>query len=355
METENQYDAKYMKKLENLYQHIRKRPGMYLGDTQLRGFCNMIEYLLISLSENRNNETNIILNFEKENKINISILNFDNNKLIEILNNKKYYYQHLSFATIFALNKQASISIKESNQLILYKLINDELTFEIENNIEQIDDLILSLSIDYTIFKDLNIIFEYVCSRSQQFAYLNSKIHLTISDNRFGDNLKIIFHYSNGIANQFDNYISTLRYDEHLIFRLIIEAVVNDYEYQICIGYTPSWFKKQHISTFANNETLLFGGSFEEGIIEGLSKGINNLISEHNKDNPNINKKAIKERLIIFGHIKGKEMIFRGSFKFELGMPNIKKDVKFLVENSIKQKLTENKETLERLIDMMKK
>ncbi|MBK9463177.1 MAG: hypothetical protein IPN94_28140 [Sphingobacteriales bacterium] len=77
----------------NILHHLRKRPGMYIGNLYLTGFKNMIGGIFETLKCNQSTVVNITIEFKKENRIRIEINGMDNTLLkknIDNINNEMY-------------------------------------------------------------------------------------------------------------------------------------------------------------------------------------------------------------------------------------------------------------------------
>jgi DNA gyrase/topoisomerase IV subunit B len=314
------------------YESIRKRPAMYLSNTKLDGFANMLVEVFAELLYLNKRPIDIVIHLEKNDNIAILINEID----VEIISKKfenilPLNTPYFGLLILFPLNNEAKVYVKkDKNKLDVFEGNENTILKTSTDNEGQRADILIEFSINRTIFKDMTLDFDYFCDRFQEFAYLNSNTKISVFNNAVEDPFKVVYQYEKGIFRKFNTTIAKLKYFNPE-FRIDICNKVNEFEYQISLAYCRTSPYSGSVKTYANNDELLNGGSLADGIVDGLYMGFNELIKTHKLKTPKLNKKKIRSGLFALGQVKGDDFIFYGSMKWKLGMPNIKEDVAKIV------------------------
>ncbi|MBL0079859.1 MAG: hypothetical protein IPP53_12340 [Bacteroidetes bacterium] len=71
---------------------------------------------------------------------------------------------------------------------------------------------------------------------------------------------------------------------------------------------------KFHIKTYAGNYETYEGGSLNNGILGGIILAIKTIAEKENIE-IKINRKLLKDQLIVIAAVRGEDLIFEGSIK----------------------------------------
>jgi DNA gyrase/topoisomerase IV subunit B len=93
------------------------------------------------------------------------------------------------------------------------------------------------------------------------------------------------------------------------------------------VSYQDIWLGQTQM-TYANNDALIFGGSLEQGVLDGLFLAVKQAA---NRQNIVVDKRKLKKHFILLAVIKGDNFMFYGSTKTKLYMPLVRQKIKKFV------------------------
>ena len=336
--------------------HIRKRPAMYIGDLRLTGFKQMLEYLFEEILDGSLESPIFEINFFRDNRITIKITNVDTKKILlrlEDLKTKDDRISSLGLGVFITLSSDISIAINRPPTLVVLHGQKGDFETAATTSQEEEENIIIGYTADKEIFKDFKLVYELVNSFLCQFAFLNPNLKIISTDKTTEELQRNIFHYPTGVFKQLDYFVSQQPYGASCL-RVDIEANIGKYSYRIGISYSNVWLDKSVIKTYAGNIETYLGGSFNDGILEGLVLSIKNIAHKENID-IQINRKLVKEQLIVIAAVKGENFNFEGSVKRKLGMPKLKKEVRQLVCEQMTNYFESNLKAKENILQKFKR
>ncbi len=332
-------------------EHIRKRPGMFIGDLRLTGFKTLLEYFFEELLADNFQDPIVEIKFYKNCRLELNIKNIETQKTISRINELNENNEKLNSYGLAGL-----VSLNDSIKIIVNNFPK-KLTISGRKGSNKINEIKTkdknnSISIDFTldkeIFKEFEIIYEQLNDFLRQFAYLNPTLKIVSIDNSCDDEQKNVFYYKKGIFNQLDYIISQQNYS-NTKSRLEINTKVGEFTVKIGICYSTVWFEKSIIKTYANNTETYLGGSFKDGIINGLIIAIKNY-AEKNNTKISLTKNSVIDQLILVAAIRGNDLEFTGSVRRKLGMPALQKKIKTLVFDEMTKYLLQEPQIAERIV-----
>ncbi|MBS1969081.1 MAG: DNA topoisomerase (ATP-hydrolyzing) subunit B [Bdellovibrionales bacterium] len=189
---------------------------------------------------------------------------------------------------------------------------------------------------DREIFKDETITYDFntLANRFRELAFLNGGLHISLKDERTGK--KQDFQYANGVAEfvQFMNQSKKPLHNEVIYFRGEKEGV----EAEISLQWNDSY--SESIFTYCNNINTHEGGTHLMGFRSALTRTTNAYATEKNllKDlKENLEGEDIREGLAAVISVKVREPQFEGQTKTKLGNT----EVKGIVESLVNEKLAD--------------
>lgn len=312
-----------------LAEHIRKRPAMYIGDLALQGFKNMLGYFFDEINSSAG-QIPITVEFKKDNVVCIEVSQIDTQTIIELLQeiDKEVPVKLLALPVIAALAEQIHITVQNPPSLVV--LWGNKGSYQMAASTSQEKDqkLLIEFKIDFDIFNKFDLDYDILNDFIRKYAYLNSNFKIKCIDSRH-DEIRInIYYYPNGISHLLDYKIGKQLYC-NTSFRFDRKVKIDNYSFEISFAYLNVWLKHTDITSYAHNTELIFGGSLVEGILDGILTALKEVAAWQNKKVV-INRKKIKEQLILIATVKGDEydFVFKGSLKGELDMPKMKKQIK---------------------------
>ena len=191
---------------------------------------------------------------------------------------------------------------------------------------------------DPTIFEETTFDYEILANRMREQAFLNGGIRIVLRDERGEEPIENEYHYEGGIRS----FVS--HFNEHKHCELIHPEVIymrgekGSSVAEIALQYNDSY--NELLMTFANNMNTIEGGTHETGFKSGLTKVLNDyarkvgILKDSDK---NLSGEDVREGLCAIVSVKLENAQFESQTKAKLG----NSDIRTLVENTITSKLAE--------------
>ena len=365
----NEYGADQIQILEGL-EAVRKRPGMYIGSTSLRG----LHHLVYEIVDNSVDEAlagycdTITVTIGKGNIITV----VDNGRGIPVGLNHKTGLPAVEvvFTILHAGGKFGGGGYKVSGGLhgvgaSVVNALSDWLEVQIfhEGKIYQqryerghvcyplkvVGDCDpektgtkVTFFPDQTIFEDINFDFDTLKQRLREMAFLTKGLKIELEDVRDEENInKKTFHYEGGIK-EFVSYLNknkTALYDDIMYFEGKRDEVYVEVAIQHNDGFNESMYG------FVNNINTPEGGTHVEGFKSALTKTFNKY-GRANKllkdSDPNLTGEDIREGLTAIISIKIGDPQFEGQTKQKLGNTEARGAVDSIVSEQLTYFLEQN-------------
>jgi len=194
---------------------------------------------------------------------------------------------------------------------------------------------------DSTIFETIDFSFDILSKRMRELAFLSRVVTISITDERAEDK-KHEFYYPGGLIS-FIKYLDENKnplHPEPLYFHQEKE----DIEIEIVMQYNDSYL--ENILSFVNNINTVEGGTHLLGFKRGLTRAINNYITNYNllKSNSNLEIKGedMREGLTAIINVKIAEPQFEGQTKTKLGNTEVTSIVESAFSDFLSSYLEEN-------------
>lgn len=337
---------------------IRKRPPLYTGSLNIEGIKTMLGYLFDEIPKNNSTRVEITIGCKKDNCISIAINDIDMTLFREDLLNLNVINtirRNSALPVIVALS--GDVRIKLQNQQTLIELSANKGIFEytmssVSDNLNKIE---IDFKIDPEIFKNVEINYEVLNQFIRKYALINTDFRIISSDTTKDIEQINLFNYPTGLSAELDYKIGVEKYGNTML-RLDLTTKIKDFEYQICFAYKDSWVAQTYIVTYANYDDMIFGGSLEDGVIDGIIKAVKQW-AKQNEQSTKIDYKIARQRLILIAVVKNRmgKFKFGGAIRGNLEMPNLRKRIKEYVSQELNTYFTENKTIADRLIEGYKK
>ncbi len=334
------YGASNIKVLKGL-EAVRKRPGMYIGDTSHRGLHHLVyEVIDNSIDEAMAGHCDTInVTLTKNGTCKVS----DNGRGIPT---DMHPTEGISAATVVltvlhAGGKFDKDTYKVSGGLhgvgvsVVNALSCDlKMTIYREGQIfeqdfkEGIPQEVLAVigksrktgttiefAADPTIFTDtITFEYEYLSKRFKELAYLNPFITIKFNDERDGTNE--VYHFEGGIAQ----YVTDMNKKATVANVYSFTKKVEDIEFDVALMYNESYEEK--LASFVNNIRTPNGGTHEAGFRAALTRAISNYNSKNGavkEKDVKISGDDVREGLIAIVSARVPEPQFEGQTKGKLG------------------------------------
>jgi DNA gyrase subunit B len=360
---EKNYGAGNIKVLKGL-EAVRKRPGMYIGDTGSRG----LHHLIYEVIDNSIDEAmagycdtiNVTLTKEGTAKItdngrgiptdmhpteNVSAATV----VLTVLHaggkfDKDTYkvsggLHGVGVSVVNALSSELKMTIHRDGKIHeqSFKEGFPQAPLEITGNTRKRGTTIEFLP-DPSIFTETIIFdYEYLAKRFKELAYLNPHIKIIFKDERSGD--ENTYHFEGGISQ----FVSDLNKRETVANPYAYSDKIEDIEVDIAFMYNDSYEEK--VYSFVNNIRTPNGGTHEAGFRAALTR----VISNYNAQNGNAKEKDVKisgddvkEGLIAIISARVPEPQFEGQTKGKLGNTYVRPLVQKLTYEKLSKYFEEN-------------
>ena len=352
-----EYGAEKIKVLKGL-EAVRKRPGMYIGDTSIKGlhhliyevvdnsideamagYCSKIEVTLTKEGSARisDNGRGIPVDIHPTEKIPaatvvLTVLHaggkFGGDSAYKVSGG----LHGVGVSVVNALSKKLIMTIKRDGKIWRQ---------EFERGIP-ITDLVaigetnrtgttIEFWPDDEIFETTTFDFTILSKRFRELAYLNPNITIVFKDERA--NKKEVYHFEGGIKQ----FVEDLNKKEAITKTIFIHDKVEDVEVDIALLYNSGFDEK--LLSFVNNIRTPEGGTHESGFRAGLTRAISTYIAQNanqREKSVKITGEDVREGLVAVVSVKVPEPQFEGQTKGKLGSSYVR---------PITQKLTYEKLT----------
>ncbi len=358
-----EYGAKNIKVLKGL-EAVRKRPGMYIGDTSTRGLHHLVyEVVDNSIDEAMAGHCDTIKVTLTKNG---SAIIEDNGRGIPVAEHptEKVSAATVVLTVLHAGGKFDKDTYKVSGGLhgvgvsVVNALSKDlHLTIFKDGEIseqyfkEGIPQEILSQTgktrkngtkvefwADDTIFTEsTSFQKEILTKRFKELAYLNPKIKIEFKDER--DETKESFHFEGGIKQ----FVEDMNTKTPLSNAQFFQGKAEDIEIDIALMYCDADSEKS--LSFVNNIKTADGGTHEAGFRAGLTRSMASYIAKNanaKEKGTKITGDDCKEGLITIISVRVPEPQFEGQTKGKLGSSYVKPLVQKFFSENFKKYLEEN-------------
>ena len=363
---EHEYGADQIQVLEGL-EAVRKRPGMYIGSTSIRGLHHMVYEIVDNCVDEAlaGYCTQIDIKIEPGNIICVE----DNGRGIPVDIHPKtkisaaetvYTKLHaggkfggdsgykvsgglhgVGASVVNALSTWTEVTIQRDGGIYQMK-------FEKGKTVEPLTRIgdskktgtKVRFLADDTIFETLDFNYETLETRFREIAFLTKGLKINISDLRVEPNLKAEFHFEGGLRS-FVQYLNKNKEPIHP--EPIYIEKDGEVPVEIAFQYTTAY--SENIYTFVNNINTIEGGTHLEGFKRALTKTFNDYAKSHNllKDkDSNLQGEDIREGITAVVSVKVKEPQFEGQTKTKLGNSVVTGIVSSMVNEALGNFLEEN-------------
>ena len=191
---------------------------------------------------------------------------------------------------------------------------------------------------DPEIFEETVFDYNTVANRMREQSFLNAGIRIILIDNRGDEPKEEEFCYEGGIRS-FVSYITQKGNNDPIHSDVIYMRAEKDSSIaEIALQYNDGYY--ENVLTFANNMNTIEGGTHETGFRSGLTRVINDYARKSGalKDSEkNLSGEDVREGLCAIVSVKLENAQFESQTKAKLG----NSDIRTLVENTVNTKLAE--------------
>ncbi|HHX22739.1 MAG: DNA topoisomerase (ATP-hydrolyzing) subunit B [Tepidanaerobacteraceae bacterium] len=364
MEKKNIYDENKIEVLEGL-EHVRLRPGMYIGSTDSRG----LHHLVYEVVDNSIDEA--MAGFCKNIKVSInsdnSVTVIDDGRGIPVKIQPKVGKSALEVAltmlhaggkfnsggykvsgglhgvgvsVVNALSKWMEVEIKRDGGIFYQKYERGKPVTDVlrKGDAEDSGTKITFLP-DDTIFEEVEFSADILTQRLREQAFLNKGIKIELVDKR--SDKSNTFHYDGGIVS----FVKYLNRKKDVLHEepIYMTAARDDMQVEVAMQYNDSY--QESVMSFANNINTHEGGTHLSGFRTALTRTFNDYVRKMNilkEQESNLSGEDVREGLTAVISVKLTNPQFEGQTKTKLGNSEMRGIVDSTVGEGISSFLEEN-------------
>jgi len=359
-----EYSADNIKVLEGL-EAVRKRPGMYIGDTSERGLHHLVYEIVdnsidealaghcdqIEVTIHIDNSVTVIDNgrgipvdmhaTEKKSAAEVVLTKLHAGGKFDKASYKVSGGLHgVGLSVVNALAEALEVEIKRDGKVYQQSYIRGvprEPLKEVGKSKER--GTRVTFKPDGEIFETTEFSFDILSQRLRELAFLNRGVKITIEDER--TQKKHEFFYKGGLLSFVEhlNRAKTAVHPKVVYFEGEKDGVAVEIAMQWNDGYSESVF------SFANNINTIEGGTHLIGFKSALTRTINSYAidtGQLKKDEENLQGEDVREGLTAVISVKVPEPQFEGQTKTKLGNSEVKGIIEALVNERLGSYLSEH-------------
>ena len=355
----NSYNENDIQVLEGL-EAVRKRPGMYIGTTSIRG----LHHLVYEIVDNSIDEAlagrcdTIRVTINSDNSITVE----DNGAGIPVGIHKQMGiptvevvhtvlhaggkfggggYQvsgglhGVGASVVNALSEYLEVEVKREGHVHYqrYERGHTVTPLKIIGDTNE-TGTITTFKPDATIFEETVFEYDTLLVRFREMAFLNAGVKIVLIDNRSEEANEVTLHYEGGIRS----YVEYLNRKENVLHPepIYITGAKDKSIVEIAMQYNDSYV--ENIYCYANNIINPDGGTHLTGFRSALTKVFNDYGKAHNflkEKDKNLAGEDVREGLTAIISVKLENPQFEGQTKEKLG----NSDIRTLVEKVVNEKL----------------
>ena len=367
-EVDGEYGADQIQILEGL-EAVRKRPGMYIGSTSLRG----LHHLVYEIVDNSVDEAlagycdTIEVTINPDNSVTV----VDNGRGIPVGINHKagipavevvFTILHaggkfggggykvsgglhgVGASVVNALSNWLEVKIYQGGKVYMQRYERGKVVKKLEvidSCPEERTGTTVTFMPDDTIFEETVFDFDTLKNRLREMAFLTKNLKIVLRDTRGEEVNERTFHYAGGIK-EFVTYLNrskTALYEDVLYF----EGKQNNVYVEVAMQHNDSF--NESVFSFVNNITTPEGGTHLTGFRNAITKTFNDYArnSKMLKDSEaNLTGDDIREGLTAIVSVKIEEPQFEGQTKQKLGNSEARAAVDSVVSEQLTYYLEQN-------------
>ena len=363
MTAQQQYSAEQIQVLEGLAA-VRKRPGMYIGTTDIAGLHHLVwEVLDNAIDEAMAGFCKII---SVEINADGSVAVTDDGRGIPVDTHKTTKKSALEtvltvlhaggkfggggykvsgglhgvgVSVVNALSSYLKAEVRRDGKLYTQEFKRGDAQGAVEETGKSsATGTTITFMPDSEIFPDRTFVFETVVNRARQQAYLTKGVTIYIEDHR--DGKRTMFYFEGGIKS----YVQHLNRDRERIGEVIyLEKEVPEGMIEVALQYTQAF--QETVFSFANNIHTTEGGMHLTGFRTALTRVLNNYARKNElikEKDQNFSAEDVREGLTTVISVKLANPQFEGQTKSKLGNAEMRTAVESVFGESFETYLDEN-------------
>jgi len=369
------YDAQDITVLEGL-EAVRKRPGMYIGSTGVRGLHHLV-YEVVDNSVDEalaGHATEVSVTIHPDDSITevdngrgipVATMDREGKSALEVVLTVLHAggkfgdgggykvsggLHGVGVSVVNALSEDLTAVVRRDGYTWTQRYTRGHPTGEIERG-EPTGETGTAISFrpDAEIFETTTFDYATLEQRLRETAFLTRGLRITLTDERGEAARSVQFHYEGGI----EDFVRFLNENKDPIQQKVIyfEGKGEDDAVEVALQWNATY--QESVFSFANNINTHEGGSHLSGFRSALTRAINRYAREKNilkEKDKNLEGDDIREGLTAVISAKLTEPQFEGQTKTKLGNPGMEGFVSSVVYEKLTEFLEENPKESDRIV-----
>lgn len=351
---------------------VRKRPGMYIGDTSERGLHHLVneivdnsidealagycaEINVVILSDNR------ISVADNGRGIPVDMHPTEKRSALEVVHTvlhaggkfERNVYKvsgglhGVGASVVNALSEDFEVEVHRGGKVYFQRYERGVPKTKVEERgTAKTTGTKTTFSPDPTIFKEVRFKYETVARYLREMAYLNAGLRIRLKDERTGKQEE--FHYAGGIKEFVDSLVQSSQALHETIF---FKGVRDNIDIECALCWTDAFHET--IFSYANNIHTVEGGTHLSGLKSALTRTLNNYASKNNlfkNKDMRLEGDDTREGLTAVISVKISEPQFEGQTKTKLGNSEVEGLVTALVNEKLGEFFEKNPGAAKRIV-----
>lgn len=377
---DNQYTAKQIQVLEGL-EAVRKRPGMYIGNTASRGLHHLIDEVVdnsideamagfckkIEVVIHADNSVSVT---DDGRGIPVDIHEATGEPAVTIVLTKLHAggkfggsgyrvaggLHGVGISVVNALSEWLDVEVKRDSRLFYQRFERGVPVTKLKViGRSSRTGTKITFRPDPEIFEEINFDFDTIAHRLRELAFLNAGVRIDLKDKR-EPGKEISYKYNGGIIE----FVKHLNKNKDVLFRtpIYISGKKDDIEVEVALQYNSGYL--ENILTFANNINTEEGGSHLVGFKAAITRIVNDyarssIVSNFKKfslkeNENNLSGSDVREGLTAVISVKLLNPQFEGQTKTKLGNSEVRGVVSAIVSEGLNNFFNENPDVTKKIL-----
>lgn len=366
----SEYGAAQITVLEGL-EAVRRRPGMYIGDTGLRG----LHHLVYEIVDNSIDEalagycSKVIVIIHHDNSITV----IDNGRGIPVDMHQQLKMSAVQVAltklhaggkfdkssykisgglhgvglsVVNALSMALEVSVKRQGKVHYQKYSrgNPLMDLEVTGDTQETGTTV-HFKPDAEIFQETVFHYDVLAKRLRELAFLNKGIQIELTDER-EENKKEAFKYEGGIK-EFVEFVDKIKTPLHET--IYFEKTKEDVVVEVSLRYNAGY--QENVFSYVNNIDTIEGGTHLSGFKTALTRVLNTSAKVvYTKEEIKLTGEDVKEGLTAVVSVKVQEPLFEGQTKTKLGNSEVFGVVSSVVHDELSTYFAEHPQVVKMIV-----
>ena len=371
-QTQDSYSAQSIRVLEGL-EAVRKRPGMYIGDTAERGLHHLVNEIVDNSVDEALagycDEINVIILSDNQISVEdngrgipVDMHPTEKRSALEVVHtvlhaggkfDRGVYkvsggLHGVGASVVNALSEEFEVEVRRDGKLYYQRYERGAPKTKVEERgATKLSGTKTTFSPDSKIFPEIKFKYETIARYLRDMAYLNAGLKIRIKDERNGKAEE--FHYEGGIAEFVESLTAgNDQLNDVIFFKGVREGV----DIEVALQWTSAFHEV--IFTYANNIHTVEGGTHLSGLRSALTRTINFYAQKNNlfkNKEMRLEGEDAREGLVSIISVKLPEPQFEGQTKTKLGNSEVEGMVAALVNEKLGEYLEENPSDARKIIN----